>query len=121
MILTPVIEETLFRGFLFNAFRRISLVLAVVLTTLLFGIWHFELSWWSLAKHLPFGLVMAVFVARTNSVYPPILAHATWNLLFGAGVFPKGWLEPTYANLVASGVLILGGTAILFRSTRRCE
>jgi membrane protease YdiL (CAAX protease family) len=76
-LLAPVVEELTYRGLGFSLFRPYGLALAVVSTGVLFGLTH------GLLVGLPvlafFGVVVGWLRARTDSVYPGMLLHATFN------------------------------------------
>jgi membrane protease YdiL (CAAX protease family) len=76
-ILAPVVEELTYRGLGFSLFWPYGVVLAVVATGLLFGLTH------GLLIGLPvlafFGIVVGWLRAKTDSVYPGMLLHATFN------------------------------------------
>lgn len=76
-ILAPIVEELTYRGLGFSLFQPYGVVLAVVATGLLFGLTH------GLLIGLPvlafFGIVVGWLRARTDSVYPGMLLHATFN------------------------------------------
>jgi membrane protease YdiL (CAAX protease family) len=75
--LAPFVEELTYRGLGFSLFQPYGVALAVVSTGLLFGLTH------GLLIGLPvlafFGMVVGWLRARTNSVYPGMLLHATFN------------------------------------------
>jgi membrane protease YdiL (CAAX protease family) len=91
VVLAPVGEELLFRGFLFTGFRSyVGPVAAAVVSALLFSLWHmFPLFFpFSLNLHptqalntFLCGLVYAGMRHDSDSVFPSMLAHAVWNLL----------------------------------------
>jgi membrane protease YdiL (CAAX protease family) len=76
-LLAPVVEELTYRGLGFSLVRPWGVVVAVVVTGLLFGLTH------GLLIGLPvlafFGLVVGWLRAKTDSVYPGMLLHATFN------------------------------------------
>lgn len=76
-LLAPVVEELTYRGLGFSLLRPYGVVAAVVGTGLLFGLTH------GLLIGLPvlafFGIVVGWLRARTDSVYPGMLLHATFN------------------------------------------
>jgi uncharacterized protein len=87
MLLTPIAEELLFRGVLYQALRRTMPVgSAVLLSAVIFAAMHL-----SLVFFIPFtvmGVVLAVVYERSGSLIPTILLHACNNgiiLLFIAG------------------------------------
>ena len=78
IIFAPLVEETFFRGFLFQAFRgRWGLVLAALLSGAFFGVVHVIP-----ALYLPFGLIgiyFALSYVYTDSLWVPISAHFLFN------------------------------------------
>ena len=76
-LLAPVVEELTYRGLGFSLFAPYGVVLAIVGTGVLFGLAH------GLLIGLPvlafFGIVVGWLRAKTDSVYPGMLLHATFN------------------------------------------
>ena len=116
ILLPPIAEEFLFRGFLLSAFLRGGKVAqAVVLTAAMFAVFHIVP-----AKYLPTGLIglwLAWLVVATGSIYPAILAHLLNN---GIAIlyFTEYPFEPTPANL-ALALVVLAGTLVLLERGRR--
>ena len=78
----PVGEEIFFRGFINEKIERFtSPIIAIVLTSVLFGIAHM-----SYGKLFPaimpilMGLVLGYIVYKTNNLYSAIFAHVAFNL-----------------------------------------
>ncbi len=73
----PVVEELTYRGLGFTLLSPYGTLVAIVTTGVLFGAAH------GLLVALPiltvFGLVVGWLRARTDSVYPSMLLHATFN------------------------------------------
>ena len=44
VVITPFVEEIIFRGMIYGQLRKINIPLAIFLTSLLFGIVHFQLN-----------------------------------------------------------------------------
>jgi membrane protease YdiL (CAAX protease family) len=88
-LLAPIGEETLFRGYVFNAFRltfvskRWGIPLAYLASALLFAIIHiFGVTQGAAALIVPIffiALVLAWGMHRTGSLLPCIVAHALFN------------------------------------------
>ena len=76
-LVAPVVEELLFRGVGFSLLARYGQTAAILLVGLAFGLWH------GLVYALPvlaaFGAGLALVRSRTDSVYPCIALHATFN------------------------------------------
>ncbi|MGH3128092.1 MAG: CPBP family glutamic-type intramembrane protease [Gaiellaceae bacterium] len=76
-LLAPIVEELTYRGLGFSLLAPYGVVLAIVVTGSLFGLTH------GLLIGLPvlafFGIVVGWLRAKTDSVYPGMLLHATFN------------------------------------------
>lgn len=82
VLVAPLAEEVVFRGLLFQGFlQRMSLPLAVILSSLLFALPHFPGGLLTLPLLFIFGAVLALLYWRTESIWPPILLHALNNAL----------------------------------------
>ena len=92
----PLFEELGFRGALMGALRddtdamkasfsRATVALICALNGLAFGAIH--LSWLSIVPLSFFGAYLAHLTLRSNSIWPAIAAHATFNT-FNAVIFP---------------------------------
>lgn len=80
VVLAPVIEEMIFRGFFqryFEATRGVTS--GVLVASALFAVYHFNLYW--LIPILVMSTVMGAMVWRAESVFPSIMVHATNNLI----------------------------------------
>jgi uncharacterized protein len=78
--IAPVIEELLFRGFLFNAFLKyMPVAAATTVTALLFGAAHLDLvAFFPLACG---GAVLCIVYYRTGSLTASIGTHALFNFV----------------------------------------
>ena len=78
-LFVPFVEELTFRGLGFSLLERFGTWPAILLVGLLFGLAH------GLVVSLPviaaFGCVLAWIRARTDSVFPGIAVHGTFNLI----------------------------------------
>ena len=89
--LGPIIEEIVFRGFLYRAFeRQWGWVVSLVATSALFGVFH--PNFWSAFTA---SVILICLLRRTGSLRAPILVHMTYNFLLwppllGQYVLPKG-------------------------------
>ncbi|MCS7197626.1 MAG: CPBP family intramembrane metalloprotease [Candidatus Bipolaricaulota bacterium] len=97
VIVAPVIEEILFRGVLQRYLamlwptvwlERLPLTAAVLLSALLFSLWHFPSPWaWAQSLgsvkpylHLAGGLSLSILRERTGSIWPGVIIHCAGNL-----------------------------------------
>jgi membrane protease YdiL (CAAX protease family) len=78
-IVGPVAEELTFRGLGFYLLQPYGQTVAIVVLGIMFGFWH------GLVEALPvlivFGLGLAFLRSRTNSIYPGMILHASFNFL----------------------------------------
>jgi membrane protease YdiL (CAAX protease family) len=82
LALAPLVEETVFRGLLFQSVRRrLGLVAAMVISALVFAYVHVELisNPPAIVGLVALGLWLAGAFHRTGSLVVPIVTHATYN------------------------------------------
>lgn len=78
-ILSPVIEEILFRGAIYNLIKKFcGWVFAMVGSALLFGLYHGNIVQASYGFFL--GMLIAFFYERYGSFIVPILLHSAANI-----------------------------------------
>lgn len=89
VVLAPLVEELIFRVFLFNAFSRYMPILyAIILNGFIFGAVHITGAdqLWTLALPLSVGgMVLALIYAKTRCYWASVIAHAAFN---AASVIP---------------------------------
>jgi len=123
----PVVEELVFRGFLFTRWgRRFGVRRGLVFSALLFALLHFALQ---PLGALGLGFVAGLLYLRTRSLLVPFVAHATVNgTIFAATVLAHDSSRASdempgsdeLRGLVALGVvLLLVTTPILVMVVRR--
>jgi len=76
-VIGPIVEELTFRGLGFFLLEPYGQTAAIVVIGLTFGLWH------GLIEALPilvvFGTGLAFLRSRTESIYPGMILHATFN------------------------------------------
>jgi membrane protease YdiL (CAAX protease family) len=89
VFIAPVVEELIFRGFVFNALLRyVPVGLAAVASGIVFGLAHFDpTAFFPLACG---GMVLAVVYYRTGSLTASMLTHGTFNAVNVALVLITG-------------------------------
>ena len=91
VLIAPVIEELLFRGFLYPVMERAhGAFLAVVGTASLFSLVHaqqYGWNWQNLLLLLYVGVVFGVVRAVSGSLVPSTLTHAAYNFTLFAGLY----------------------------------
>lgn len=87
VVLPPIVEETVFRGFLFQGMRKkLTLVWAAVITSLLFGALHLfggekGLLWTAAIDTFVLSLALCYLREKTGALWAPILVHTMKNSL----------------------------------------
>lgn len=92
-------EEVLFRGFILGRLKALfrSNVAAVLISSLVFGLLHFYQGPIGVVQTTSVGIVFAMVVIRSGSLWPAILAHAAFDTI-GLALIP--WLERTLPELL---------------------
>jgi membrane protease YdiL (CAAX protease family) len=89
VFIAPVVEEIIFRGFVFNALLRyLPVGLAAVVSGIIFGLAHYDRT-----AFFPLtcgGIVLAVIYYRTGSLVSSMLTHGTFNAVNVALVLAFG-------------------------------
>lgn len=76
----PIVEELFYRGLIYKGLRqRYNIWLAILVSSLFFGIAHLDLIQGILAFVM--GLFLALLYEKSNSLYIPILMHILNNLI----------------------------------------
>ncbi len=74
-----ICEEILHRGILLKAYESRGSISAVVISSILFGIFHFDLT--NLSGPIFLGMLIGYYVIRTDSIFAGMLAHFANNFL----------------------------------------
>lgn len=92
-IVGPIIEELVFRGFLYRAWeRRWGWIPAMLLSSLLFAAYHRGFGWQFLG-----GIIYVCLLRRTGTLLAPILVHAIHNLMLWYPLLGRHVLPPDLA------------------------
>lgn len=116
-LLTPIIEELVFRGILFG---RLKTMLpkwpAIIVSSLIFAVVHYNLVQFLYAFLI--GIVLALLMNRANHVYPAIVGHITANLIAvlrtELGLLQHTMDKSVFAWVVSIGLLVLGIIFIVY-------
>lgn len=76
-LLPAVVEEIIFRGLIFNGYKKRNPFKAALLSALLFGLIHMNINQFSYAFVI--GILFALLTYVTGSVIPSIIAHFIVN------------------------------------------
>lgn len=72
-----ICEEIFFRGFILSGYENLGKKRAIIFSSILFGIFHFNL--YNLFGPIILGLVFSYLVILTDSIYAGIIGHITNN------------------------------------------
>lgn len=100
VIVAPIFEELIFRGMIYNQMARYSKMFAIVMTSVLFGLLHLNLS-----QSIPaffISLVLCYMYEKTQSLSVTIFGHAANNFIVSLVGYYNG-------AIVIVGLLILYG------------
>ncbi|MDW7672050.1 MAG: type II CAAX endopeptidase family protein [Bacillota bacterium] len=76
-VLAGVCEEVFFRGFVLRGYEKLGRRKAVVISAVLFGVFHYNI--YNLAGAIVLGLVFGALVIVTDSLYVGIIGHMVNN------------------------------------------
>ena len=93
VVLAPLSEELLFRGFAYAGLApsRIGPVGAILLTSAVWAVIHVQYAWPLIAQIFIFGVVFGIVRWRSGSLWPPIIAHGIVNLFAGLNTYGPEW------------------------------
>lgn len=85
VVIAPLVEEILFRGFIYPVFKKYTDgVFAAVCSSLLFGLVHMHVG--SLAPLVVLALILCLVYDRSGSLLLPIMIHAGFNAVSLTGL-----------------------------------
>lgn len=78
-ICAPLCEEITFRYFIYHNLNRTNQIIAIIISSAMFGLAHFNLLQGMYA--FTFGLVFSMYNIKYNSIWPGIIMHISVNSL----------------------------------------
>ena len=111
VILAPIFEELIFRGMILNTLTKYNKMFAIIVTSLLFGLLHLNIT-----QAIPaffMSLVLCYMYVQTDSILVTILAHAGNNLLALMAVYSDNFVLITVVIMV---FVIYGLITIILKS-----
>lgn len=101
-IIAPITEEIVFRYLIYERFKNVNLIYAVILSSILFGIMHLNLVQSSYAFLL--GCIFCIMNYRHNSLYPSIIMHCAIN---SSSIISSSYNELSNGALVLFGFIFI--------------
>lgn len=95
IICAPLLEELIFRGYLFKAWRhsRLGLSGTLLLTSMLFTMLHAaQYNWIILAMIFALSVILGLAREKSGSIWVPIIIHSLNNFVAAVTVVYFGWL-----------------------------
>ena len=123
-VLVPIMEETVHRGFVLSAFIRTGPLPAILLSAIVFTVFHAPSSYGFVFL---LGLVLGIQFWLSGSLWATIISHATYNGLiqFDWRCLQGQWNPPAESlPLVLPGIFaltILLGASLLIVVLLRCQ
>ncbi|MBI5753904.1 CPBP family intramembrane metalloprotease [Candidatus Peregrinibacteria bacterium] len=80
ILVTPILEEIFFRGFLLRILcNKLGIIIGSLITAVAFGFLHFP--WQAIIPSFVFGLILNAIVIRSRSIWPAIAFHILNNAI----------------------------------------
>lgn len=119
-ILSPIIEEIMFRGVMLNKLRGYGDKIAIITTAVLFGFFHANFSQFFYAVAL--GIIFAYVTLKTGTIKYPIILHIVVNIM-GSVILPA--LIGDSSNIVVLGavtivllIIVIIGLVLLIKNRK---
>ena len=124
-IIAPVAEELLFRGIMFENFRKgFPQVAAVIIAAAIFGLLHITGGLLYFVSTFIIGIFACIVVIKTNSIIYPMVIHITNNImsviLFKIGYYNFNFSTMLIINIV-SILITCGLTYILMKKFKKVK
>lgn len=77
-VITPVKEEIMYRGILYRFLeKKYHFLVGIIVSSVVFGLLHGGFP----VTAMIMGMVLAILYKKTQSIFPSIILHITWNLI----------------------------------------
>lgn len=103
-ILSPIVEEIIFRGVLLDKLRSYGDRTAITFTAIVFALFHGNLSQFFYA--LVLGLILGYIAFKTNTIKYTIILHIAINII-GSVVMPNLALNENKILVALSGLIVI--------------
>ena len=117
-ILSPIIEEVLFRGVMLNKLRTYGDKIAIITTALLFGLFHENFSQFFYAVGL--GMIFAYVTLKTGTIKYSIGLHIMINMM--GSVIGTQVLNSTIATMIfgiAVWIFVIAGLILFIKDFKK--
>ncbi len=107
-LLPAVCEEFVYRGILCAEYERGGVIRAIAFSSLFFGMLHFDIK--NLPTYIFAGVILALTMYATRSLFGAMLCHFLYNLL---GLFGQSYVNALY-NLTGASAFFTFFVATVF-------
>ena len=114
VIIAPLCEELIFRGFLLKPLRKYGDFTAVLVSAVIFALFHGNVD--QLAYALISGIFLGIIAVRSNSILPSIILHSANNLIVSViSYMPKDIFGQEQAEAVTAVTSVINAimTAVI--------
>ena len=111
IVLAPLTEEPVFRGFILQAWLRRGPWVGIVLSGFLFGLFHLQIA--PLLPLTLLGMVLGLLAQRSRSVLSSMIAHASYNTVATLFVIVPSLQAVREVVFLAAGIVALPIAALL--------
>ena len=109
-ILSPIVEEMLFRGIMLNKIRMYGDKVAIITTAIMFGLFHANFSQFFYAVGL--GVIFAYVTLKTGTIKYSIILHIAINIV-GSVIMPSIVGDGSNIALIGVAGLVLIAITII--------
>lgn len=115
IVLMPIAEELIFRGFMYGQLAAINKLMAIAFSSIFFALWHGTLI--HIYPALFGGVLFACAYEKTKRLSVPILAHMSFNALTTLlGLFSYSFITQAAWLVVIANVVCVATVVTLFRT-----
>ncbi|UUV17832.1 CPBP family intramembrane metalloprotease [Fusobacteria bacterium ZRK30] len=121
-IVAPIFEEFLMRGvILAGLLNRYNPKKAIIISALIFGIWHFNIV--QSVNATLIGLLLGIIYYKSNSLILCIALHMTNNIFAGIMGEAKEYMgySPTIISFLVGVIIFIGSAMMFFRYLRESD
>ncbi|MBR4671111.1 MAG: CPBP family intramembrane metalloprotease [Butyrivibrio sp.] len=102
-VISPFIEEVIFRGVLFQTYKKTGRIVAsIVLSSVLFGMMHMNFNQFTYAAAM--GVMFCILVEATGSVWSSFLAHGLFNSIEVIFLYSSEYFMDDVENLAETQI-----------------
>lgn len=106
-----ICEEIMFRGTIMKAYERLGYKKSIIMSAILFGMFHFTLL--NFIGPTILGIIFGILVHKTNSIYGSIIGHTVNNTMALSIGYLVGKYESTIDDILQGGSTEVAGPSLI--------